>query len=669
MDWSPVWISLETAATATCITFVLGIAAARWMLAYGGRARGLIDGLLMLPLVLPPTVVGFLLLLLFGKHGPLGRVLLRLGAIVIFSWPATVIAAAVVAFPLMYKTTLAAFEQLNENVLQAGRTLGASELALLCRVMLPLAWPGVTAATALAFARALGEFGATLMLAGNIPGRTQTLPLAIFFAAEAGESQAAVIWTLIVVAISLLVMAAIHYWSRSARRRRMAPASDAEGALPPVSEQDSHVWNAGSKWSLPSAGEQREPVDATTDMFSGPGRAVAASSLTAEFDVRHPGFTLKVNFTGGAAPLAVVGASGSGKTMTLRTIAGLERPERGRIVLNGQVLFDSEAGINMPCRKRRIGFLFQDYALFSNLTVAQNVAFGMRGASRQEKQGRVSELAALLHLQGLEQRLPNQLSGGQAQRVALARALAIRPQAVLLDEPLSALDTYLRSQMEMQLMEALRGYRGVTLYVTHNMEEAYRISKDLLVLSRGRQVAYGPKQGIFERPPSYSVARVTGCKNFSCARALSPGLVEATDWGCALRVSQCLPENLKYIGIRAHHVLFSDSIPTERITAPSERKPGAESGSGSELGSRLSSVTVMQAGTAGEENTFPCWLAQTSETPFRMTLYLRLHAPPAGADDYHLQVEIFKEKWLALKDREFPWRVRLHPDLLFLMSD
>src|SRR5690349_14954333 len=131
MDLSPIWISVETAATATCITFFIGIAAARGMLAYRGRARGVIDGLLMLPLVLPPTVVGFILLLLFGKKGPLGRLLLRLGTSVIFSWSATVIAAAVVAFPLMYKTTLAAFEQVDEDILEAGRTLGASELAIL----------------------------------------------------------------------------------------------------------------------------------------------------------------------------------------------------------------------------------------------------------------------------------------------------------------------------------------------------------------------------------------------------------------------------------------------------------------------------------------------------------------------------------------------------------
>ena len=141
-----------------------------------------------MPLVLPPTVVGYILLLVFGRNGVLGRLLLRAGVLIVFSWPATVIAAAVVAFPLMYLTARAAFEQLEPSLLQAARTLGANEWQVLRRVALPLAWPGIAAGAVLAFARALGEFGATLMLAGNLPGRTQTIPIAIFFAIESGDN-------------------------------------------------------------------------------------------------------------------------------------------------------------------------------------------------------------------------------------------------------------------------------------------------------------------------------------------------------------------------------------------------------------------------------------------------------------------------------------------------
>lgn len=212
-DLTPLWISLKTSVAATAIAFLAGIAAARWMAFYHGRAKGLADGILILPMVLPPTVVGFILLLIFGKNGPIGQILLKLGTTVIFSWPATVIAAAVVAFPLMYKTACGAFAQIDANILDAARTLGASEWKVFWRVTMPLSWPGIAAGTILAFARALGEFGATLMLAGNIPGKTQTIPLAIFFAVEGGDMQTGLIWVIVIIAISLGVVVALNHWS------------------------------------------------------------------------------------------------------------------------------------------------------------------------------------------------------------------------------------------------------------------------------------------------------------------------------------------------------------------------------------------------------------------------------------------------------------------------
>ena len=175
----------------------------------------LMDGIFLLPLVLPPTVVGFFLLLLFGRNGPLGKLLLLAGATVVFSWPATVIAAAVVAFPLMYVTARAALEQVDTHLLQAARTLGASEWRVFREVALPLAWPGVLAGTVLSFARALGEFGATLMLAGNIPGKTATIPIAIYFAVEADDIPRALAWCFVDVAISLALLGGLYYWTRA----------------------------------------------------------------------------------------------------------------------------------------------------------------------------------------------------------------------------------------------------------------------------------------------------------------------------------------------------------------------------------------------------------------------------------------------------------------------
>ncbi len=220
LDWSPLRISLATSVTATAITLVAGVAAAAWRERRRGPAMALVDGILVLPLVLPPTVVGFLLLLIFGRNGLLGRMLLRLGTTVVFSWPATVIAAAVVSFPLMYLTARAALEQVDTRYLEAARTLGGSEWRVFLEIALPLSWPGVLAGTILTFARALGEFGATLMLAGDIPGRTETIPIAIYFAVEAGDLHSASILCLLDVVISLVLLGGLYRWVQAPGSRR-----------------------------------------------------------------------------------------------------------------------------------------------------------------------------------------------------------------------------------------------------------------------------------------------------------------------------------------------------------------------------------------------------------------------------------------------------------------
>ena len=215
LDFSPLFISLRAAILATIVAFFLGIGAACFVSGYRGKFKGLIDSVLTLPLVLPPTVVGFLLLILFGKNGPLGKLLMAIGTTIIFSWPATVIACSVVAFPLMYRTVRSAFEQIDQNIINAARTLGVSEWKIFWKIMIPLAWPGVAAGTVLAFARALGEFGATLMVGGNIPGKTLTIPAAIFFAAEGGDMRKALIWVILIFIISLVVMTLMNYWTDS----------------------------------------------------------------------------------------------------------------------------------------------------------------------------------------------------------------------------------------------------------------------------------------------------------------------------------------------------------------------------------------------------------------------------------------------------------------------
>ncbi|MBU3113516.1 molybdate ABC transporter permease subunit [Clostridium lacusfryxellense] len=225
-ELSPLWISIKTSFAATIIVFFIGIAVAWFMASYKGRARGIIDGILTLPMVLPPTVVGFILLLIIGKNFPLGKWLSGFGVTLIFTWYATVIAATVVSFPLMYRTCVGAFRQIDVNVINAARTLGASEWRIFWKVAVPMAWPGIAAGTVLSFARALGEFGATIMIAGSIPGKTQTIPIAIYFAVVAGENDNAIKWVILIFIISLTVMVASDKWAEkqmflvtSARRK------------------------------------------------------------------------------------------------------------------------------------------------------------------------------------------------------------------------------------------------------------------------------------------------------------------------------------------------------------------------------------------------------------------------------------------------------------------
>ena len=343
-------------------------------------------------------------------------------------------------------------------------------------------------------------------------------------------------------------------------------------------------------------------------------------------------FTLDVSFAADNEPLGILGPSGAGKTMLLRCIAGLDDPHRGRIILGNHTLLDTEKGVHVPARKRRIGMLFQHYALFPHQSVRDNVGFSLGRLSRDERERRVRAMLAEVRAAELEPRYPRHLSGGEQQRVALARALASEPEALLLDEPLSALDTHLRSQMAAQLQQTFLTYRSPTLLVTHNIEEAYRLGARLLVLSRGRVAAFGSREEIFRRPPNVEVALLTGCKNISRARAASDSHVEAIDWGCRLHLRPALSQLVGHVGIRAHHVDFTESF-----------DPGP-----------------------GEENVFPCWLVRSSETPFRITLYLRLHKPDESGG-YDLEAEVFKEKWERFRDRPLPWHVRLAPEWLFVM--
>jgi len=612
IDLSPLWISLKVSAVATLITFFAGTAAAYGLLGYRGKWRSLLDALFIAPLVLPPTVVGFVLLQFFGSNGWAGQLLRSLNIEIIFTWYAGAIAATIVTFPLMYRTALGAFEQIDGNLLHAARTLGASELRIFWRVSLPLALPGVLAGATLTFARGLGEFGATLMLAGNIPGETETIPLAIYSAVEAGATSQAWFWSIITLSISLSAIATINLL--------LSPPTIAHSTLdisPRSTLRERH-----STLDISPRSTLRER-HSTLD----------TRQLLVDIQKHLPHFSLQLAFHADRHPLGILGASGAGKSLLLRCIAGIETPDQGRIVLNGRVLFDSKLGINIPSRDRRIGVIFQHYALFPHLTVAQNVAFGLARTKKVLRQQIDTQLQAV-ELAGLGDRYPHQLSGGQQQRVALARALICNPDVLLLDEPFSALDTHLRFQMEQELIATLNTYAGTTLFITHNLEEAYRICQNLLILEQGTAIAHADKHTIFEHPNRVSIAKLTGCKNFSRAKVSGVRQIDAIDWNCTLQLTEPMSSHFTQVGIRAHHLKFVDIL---HLTP--------------------------------DLNTFPCWVAATSETPHRMTVFLKLQSAPLHSSDYHLQAEVFKEKWKTLKNQPFPWHIHLNPQQLMLLEE
>jgi molybdate transport system permease protein len=598
---SPLLISLATTATATACTFALGILAAWRMLAVRTSVRAWLDGVLTLPLILPPTVVGYFLLLLFGRHSIVGMALERVGITIVFSWPATVIAAAVVAFPLMYRTTLGAFEQVNPALLDAARTLGASEARVFHTVLLPLAGPGVVAGTVLAFARAMGEFGATLMLAGNIPGHTQTLPIAIFSAVEGGNPAEAALWVAVMMALSLGLIRLLHLPAGDLFRNRFRSEAGTD-----------------------------EPRSGPTGELGIPAPCAPEPQLRVQLRKTLPSFSLAIDLEAGARPLGLLGASGAGKSITLRMIAGVVRPDSGSIELNGRVLYASERGIDLPPAARRIGVVFQDYALFPHRTVAENVGYALFRLPRVERRRRVAELLNAMGIAHLAHQRPAVISGGERQRVAIARCLAMQPEALLFDEPFAALDPHLRRSTEEQLRETLRGYPGAVLFITHDMEEAFRFCAELMVLERGRVIAHGPRQVLFDDPGTVTAARLTGCKNIAAAQAVDAHHVRVEPWECTLTTERAVPAKLAAVGYRSHHFR-------------------------------------LQRQAAGE-NVFPCWLVETSEAPHEMTLYLRLHREPRAGEKAQIQVDVPKPVWKELARAAQPWAIQLAPENLLLLS-
>jgi molybdate transport system ATP-binding protein len=261
-------------------------------------------------------------------------------------------------------------------------------------------------------------------------------------------------------------------------------------------------------------------------------------------------FSLDVAFEAGEEVFAILGASGCGKSMTLKCIAGIETPDEGRIVLNGRVLFDSAQKINLPPQKRRVGYMFQDYALFPNMTVRQNV---MAGMGKNPDAGKVDEYLSRFHVMDLQEHYPEQLSGGQKQRVAMARIIAQEPEAILLDEPFAALDSYLKWELEQEMQMTLSRLNKTTLFVSHNRDEVYRLSQTVSCINQGKMEVVEPVREFFQNPKTRTAAILSGCKNISAAEVLDTHHILAKDWNLTLTVEREIPKEVTSVGIRAHY--------------------------------------------------------------------------------------------------------------------
>lgn len=341
------------------------------------------------------------------------------------------------------------------------------------------------------------------------------------------------------------------------------------------------------------------------------------------------GFQLVVQLESKKDIIGILGASGSGKSMLLCCISGLVKPDEGKIIINGKIFFDSDNKINISKRERSVGFLFQNYALFPNMTIEDNIAFGLDGLSKQDRKNKVAKLMEKYHLKNIEKRYPVQISGGQQQRVALARAVAYDPEILLLDEPFSALDIHLRNHMMREMSESLKEFQGMTLFVTHNMEEAYRLCDHIAVFNAGGVEVFGEKNELFQRPISLETAKITGCKNIAKAIRLSENVVNIPDWGIRLKSNTKIEHEGGFAGIRANHIKIVDDCT--------------------------------------KENCFKVWIADESEAPFRTSLYLKIESKPEKLEDFHVQCEMSREQRNKIKNTSEPLFIYMNPEHIFFV--
>ncbi|MEU6892667.1 ABC transporter permease [Streptomyces sp. NPDC046557] len=512
-------LSLLVSFWALGLSLLLGVPLA-WLLArVEFKGKAFVRSLVLLPMVLPPTVGGVALLLGFGRRGLLGPWLEgTFGITLPFHTSGAVVAATFVAMPFLVISLEGALGGLKRSYEETAASLGATPVRVFFTVTLPMVAPGLIAGAALTWARALGEFGATITFAGNLPGTTQTLPLQVYLLLQ-DSPEAATSVSLLLLAIAMGVLIALRgRWTGT------------PGA------------GTSAKGATTVAGEVAEPLapvaPATTHRDGGPneGRWPLHAEVT--------GFNRLTLDAGPGTTIAVVGENGAGKTTLLRALLGLTPRAHATLRLG-----DTDVTA-LPPHRRQVAWVPQDGALFPHLSALANTAYGLRArrVPRAAARAQAQEWLDRLGVGHLARRKPAQLSGGQAQRVALARALAARPRLLLLDEPLAALDQTTRARVRHTLRTHLAGFGGVCLIVTHDPVEAVSLADRVLVLADGQTLQDAPPAEVTRHPRSPWVARMLG-RNAWPGTATAEGLRLAG--GGRLVVPEALPEGSEALAIIA----------------------------------------------------------------------------------------------------------------------
>ena len=290
-------------------------------------------------------------------------------------------------------------------------------------------------------------------------------------------------------------------------------------------------------------------------------------ALSVDIKKKYNDFLLDISFESSSNRIGILGASGCGKSLTLKAIAGLIKPDSGRIVFDNRLLFDADGRICIKPQDRHIGYLFQEYALFPNMTVEENVSVAFKGSKHKDSTGQIENTLKQFGLWEIRGHYPHELSGGQKQRTALARMMACDPGLLLLDEPFSALDTFLREGMRLELIRLLNMYNKTVILVSHDRDEIYQMCNYLVIMEKGRVIDHGRTDELFVRPKTPAGARLTGCKNISRIQRLSDHRIRALDWnGLELVTDERVPEYITHAGIRAHDFIPGDkginAVPT-----------------------------------------------------------------------------------------------------------